>query len=138
MIRKILVGFDESDASRHAFTHSLEIARKFQASVILLHVIRVPEPAIAVEVEGIIDVANQRLRKSFRELIEQAKAAGVEIDTKIVVGHPAEQIVHLAETHHADLIVLGSGGAGRIKHVMLGSVSESVMRYAPCPVTIVR
>jgi nucleotide-binding universal stress UspA family protein len=138
MIKTIVVGFDESEGSLHAFRHALETARRFAAKVILVSVIRVPEPAIAPEVEGIIDTNSRRLVKAMEGLIAETGAAGVEVNTEIVVGHPAEQIVHLAEVNDADLIVLGSGGAGRIKHFMLGSVSERVMRYASCPVTVVR
>jgi nucleotide-binding universal stress UspA family protein len=138
MIKRILVGFDGSEASRHAFAHALEIARRFEASVTVVSVVRVPEPAVAPEVEGVIDTTSRRFQKDFDSLKAQASEAGVELETEIVIGHPAEQIVHLAGTRQTDLIVLGSGGSSLVKHLMLGSVSERVMRYAPCPVTVVR
>lgn len=138
MIKTIVVGFDESEGSRKAFRYALETARRFGARMIIVSVIRVPEPAIAVEVDAIVDAASRRLEKALLELTAEASAAGVDARTEIAIGHPAEQIVHLADLREADLIVLGSGGAGRIKHFMLGSVSERVMRYAPCPVTVVR
>jgi nucleotide-binding universal stress UspA family protein len=138
MIQTILVGYDESEASRRAFVHALELGRRFQARLLVVTVVRVPEPAIFTEVEGTIDTAREHFRDAFRELTDQAEAAGLTIETELVVGHPAEQLIHLAEMHHVDLIVVGSRGASRMKRWMLGSVSERVLRYAHCPVTIVR
>lgn len=138
MIQSILVGYDDSELSQRAFTHALELARRFRASLLVLTVVRIPEPAIFAEVEGIIDTAEEHFKDAFRKLIEQAQAAGVTLETQVVVGHPAEQIVHIAETRHVDLIIMGSRGLSRMKRWMLGSVSERVLRYAHCPVTIVR
>ena len=138
MIQTILVGYDESETSKRAFTHALELARRFRAKLMVVAVVRVPEPAIFAEVEGIIDNAQEHFKESFRVLTEQAQAGGLMIETEVVVGHPAEQLVHLAEMRHVDLIVVGSRGVSRMKRWMLGSVSERVLRYAHCPVTIVR
>ena len=138
MIQSILVGYDESDSSTRAFAHALELARRFKASLLVVAVVRVPEPAIFTEVEGIIDAAQQHFKEAFRVLTEQAQAGGVVIETEVVVGHPAEQLVHTAEVRRIDLIVLGSRGLSRMKRWMLGSVSERVLRYAHCPVTIIR
>lgn len=65
-------------------------------------------------------------------------AAGVPLETKIVVGHPAEQVVQAAADQEADLIVMGHRGKTRIREWLLGSVAKRVMSYAPCSVTIVR
>ena len=138
MIQSILVGYDDSDLSKRAFAHALELAKRFRASLLVLAVVRIPEPAIFTEVEGIIDAAQEHFRGSFRMLTEQAQSAGVTISTEVVVGHPAEQIVHIAETRQVDLIVVGSRGVSRMKRWMLGSVSERVLRYAHCPVMIIR
>ena len=138
MIQSILVGYDDSDLSKRAFAHALELAKRFRASLLVLAVVRIPEPAIFTEVEGIIDAAQEHFRDSFRMLTEQAQSAGVTISTEVVVGHPAEQIVHIAETRQVDLIVVGSRGVSRMKRWMLGSVSERVLRYAHCPVMIIR
>lgn len=138
MIQRILVGYDESEPSRHAFAHALELARRFHAELLVVAVVRVPEPAIFPEVEGIVDNAQEHFKEAFRTLTEEAQASGIILKTEVAVGHPAEQIVHLAETRQVDLIVVGSRGASRMKRWMLGSVSERVLRYAHCPVTIIR
>jgi nucleotide-binding universal stress UspA family protein len=62
----------------------------------------------------------------------------VELESHVAVGHPAEQILRCAEDFHADLIVMGRRGMTRATRWILGSVSERVMRYAHCPVTVVK
>jgi nucleotide-binding universal stress UspA family protein len=69
---------------------------------------------------------------------QRAKEAGVTMASEVVAGHPAEQIVHLAELRHVDIVVLGSRGRSKVSRWLLGSVSERVLRYAHCPVTIIR
>jgi nucleotide-binding universal stress UspA family protein len=138
MMQSILVGYDESEASVRAFTHALELAMRFKGHILVVSVVRVPEPAIFTEVDGIIDAAQQHFAEVFRELVARGQAVGVAVETEVIVGHPAEQLVHLAEVRRVDLIVLGSRGLSRMKRWMLGSVSERVLRYAHCPVTIIR
>jgi len=138
MIQTILVGYDESESSRHAYAHALDLARRYKARLLVVTVVRIPEPAIFTEVEGIIDNAEQHFQAVFRDLVAEAQASGLTVATEVVLGHPAEQIIHLAETRQVDLVVLGSRGRSRMKRWMLGSVSERVLRYAHCPVTIVR
>jgi nucleotide-binding universal stress UspA family protein len=64
---------------------------------------------------------------------------GVEVgDAHLALGDPDKEIVKFAEDAHADLIVLGSRGLGRLRRALLGSVSDSVVRHAHCPVLVVR
>ena len=138
MLENLVVGYDGSGPSKRAFQHALELARRFGAHLWIVAVVQVPEPAITTEVEGIIDLENERLKPVFQELAVEARAAGVEIETESVVGHPAEQLIHYAEGHNADLLVVGSRGRSRLKRWMLGSVSERVLRYASCSVLVIR
>jgi len=63
---------------------------------------------------------------------------GGPIETAVVVGRPAREIVRYADDHDIDQIVMGSHGRDRASRVLLGSVAETVARRAPVPVTIVR
>ena len=56
----------------------------------------------------------------------------------MAVGHPAEQIIHRAETDKIDLIILGRRGTSMFQKMILGSISERVLRYAHCPVMVVK
>lgn len=138
MLRTILVAFDGSDQSRSAFDLGLEIAAKFNAKLLLVGIIRLPEPAISVEIDAMLDRGKTHFAEEFEQLAERAKAAGVQFETEIEVGHPAEHIVRYAEDNHADMIVMGRRGLTRATRWILGSVSERVMRYAHCPVTVVK
>jgi nucleotide-binding universal stress UspA family protein len=138
MLRTILVAFDSSDQSRKAFDLALEIAAKFQAKLLVVGVVRLPEPAISVEIDAMLDRGRTHFAEEFERLEAEAKKTGVELVTHVAVGHPAEQILRYAEDGHADMIVMGRRGMTRATRWILGSVSERVMRYAHCPVTVVK
>ena len=84
-----------------------------------------------------------QLEREARELLdEQARkveGAGSTVkEAHLRLGRADEEIVDLAHSIGAGLIVMGSRGHGRIRRALMGSVSDSVVRHAPCPVTIVR
>jgi nucleotide-binding universal stress UspA family protein len=138
MLKTILVAFDGSDQSRKAFAFALEVAAKFEAKMVVVGVIRLPEPAISIEIDAMLDRGKEHFAEEFRELEIESQQLGVAVDSRVVVGHPAEQIVREAEDTHADLIVMGRRGMTRATRWILGSVSERVLRYAHCPVTVVK
>jgi len=91
-----------------------------------------------VEVDAMLDDAREHFEVQFRKITQHAKDLDIELQTDIAVGHPVEQIVHRAETDHVDLIVLGGRGKSRWKKMLVGSTAEKVLRYAHCPVMVVR
>lgn len=138
MIRKLLIAYDGSEQARKAFDVGIEIAARFGAEVFIVSVARPPEPADDVETEAIIDSANQYYEQHFAELREAAASVGIAPHFEILVGHPAEQIVHYANENEVDMIVMGHRGKSVIQRWLLGSISKRVLSYAPCTVTIVR
>jgi nucleotide-binding universal stress UspA family protein len=138
MLKTILVAFDGSDQSRKAFDLGLEIAARFDAKLLVLGIVRLPEPAISVEIDAMLDRGRTHFAEEFENLGAKAKELGVGIETEVEVGHPAEHILRYAEDNHADMIVMGRRGQTRATRWILGSVSERVMRYAHCPVTVVK
>lgn len=134
--RKILVGYGGSAHSEKAVDVAIDMARCLDAKVLILAVARPPEPATSVEMEAVLDDARERYEAGFKKILERA-GDKVEIETAIAVGHPAEQIVHKAEVEHTDLIVLGRSRMSVIEK-LLGSTSERVLRYAHCPVLVIR
>ena len=91
-----------------------------------------------VEVDAMLDDAREHFEEKFKKVAQRAKDLEVELETDIAVGHPVEQIVHRAETDHIDLIILGRRGMSRFEKMIVGSTSEKVLRYAHCPVMVVR
>jgi nucleotide-binding universal stress UspA family protein len=138
MIKTILVAFDGSEQSRKAFEFGLEVAAKFSARLVVVGVIRLPEPAVEAEVEGMLDRGKEHFAEAFAALEKEASRRGVTFGYRVAVGHPAEQIVREAEDMHADLIVMGRRGMTRATRWILGSVSQRVMAYAHCPVTVIK
>jgi nucleotide-binding universal stress UspA family protein len=136
--KKILIGYDGSTQGEKATETALALAQSLDAKVLLFAVARPPEPATMVEVDAMLDNAREHFEEQFRELTQRAKDLGVELETDIAVGHPVEQIVHRAETDHVDLIVLGRRGRSRFTKMLVGSTAEKVLRYAHCPVMVVR
>jgi nucleotide-binding universal stress UspA family protein len=138
MIKKILVAFDDSEASYRAFDFASDLAEKFKAKLILLAIVRLPEPTTSLEVGAILDDAKEHYEKGFQELRDRTNPKGIDFATSIEVGHPPEHIVALAEREHVDLIVMGRRGRTQVGRFILGSTSERVLRYAHCAVTVVK
>lgn len=138
MPKKILVAFDGSEPAKRAFRMALEMAEPFHAELIVLAVAQLPEPAAMVESSAMLESATEHYEGDFHKLRETAASVGVSLDTRVVVGHAAEQIVHHAAEEHADLIVMGHRGKSLIQRWLLGSVSKRVISYAPCSVLIAR
>jgi nucleotide-binding universal stress UspA family protein len=141
MLNKILIAFDGSEQSYKAFDFALEMSKLCMGAspeITVLSVAQPPEPADIVEVDAIIDSASQHYEELFKVLREKARKQNVEINTEVVVGHPADQIVKYASDKKSDLIILGQRGKSKIAKWLLGSVSKRVATYAPCTVTIVK
>ena len=136
--KRILIGFDGSSQSEKATEIGLSLAQSLDSKVLLFAVARPPEPATMVELSAMLDDAREHFEEKFKKVEQRAKSLEVELETDIAVGHPVEQIVHRAEADHVDLIVLGRRGMSRFEKMIVGSTSEKVLRYAHCPVMVVR
>ena len=138
MFKKILLAYDGSDPAKKAFERCLEMARCFGAELSIVLVIQPPEFAEDVETEAIIEGARSRCEREIADLQARASAAGINPQTHIRVGHPAEQIIACSEEWNADLIVTGHRGKGLFERWLLGSVSRLVIAYARCAVMVIR
>jgi nucleotide-binding universal stress UspA family protein len=136
--KKVLVGYDGSPLAEKAVDVAIRFGLCEKSSVLVLAVARLPEPATSVEVEAVLDDAREHYEQGLKKVVERGQSRGVEINTDIVVGHPAEQLIHRAETEQADLIIVGRRGTSLFQKIMLGSTSERVLRYAHCPVLLVK
>lgn len=136
-IQRILVAFDASPHAEHALDVALSMAADMKAKLFVLAVIRPPEPAESAEFNAVLEDGRERYERSFASLRERARMNDIELETDIVVGHPAEQIIHRAETIQASIIVMGKRSHTLLHRWMLGSNTERVLKYAHCPVMIV-
>jgi len=142
-LRQILVATDFEEASDAALLYGREVARKFGATLHVLHVADAiftkslgPESAMLVPtLQSDIEAA---ARARLAELVIDSD--GSDPPTKPVVltsSSPSFAIVDYARDNNIDLIVTGTHGHHGLKHVVLGSVAERVVRMAPCPVLTV-
>jgi nucleotide-binding universal stress UspA family protein len=97
-IQRILVAYDASPHAEHALNIALSMAADMKARLFVVAVIRPPEPAESAEFNAVLEDGRERYERSFAPLRDRARQKEIELETDIVVGHPAEQIIHRAET----------------------------------------
>ena len=141
-MKEILVAVDFSAGSAHALQHALEIAEKFGANLLLLHVVHDPAEApgfYASKKAGKKVLRNmaQTAEQMMEEFVSTHLKKFKKFKTHIAPGLPPSQIVKLAKKAGVDLIVVGTHGRSGLKRLMLGSVADRVIRSAPCPVLTV-
>jgi nucleotide-binding universal stress UspA family protein len=154
-IKKILYATDLSKNSAYAFRYAMNMAEKYEAAVIILHVIE-PVPSIAKHYMKIYvdeakweekikyeqDVAVEQVKKRLQEFCKQETLRAPQclaLVSSILVrpGHPVEEILKAADEEDCSIIVLGTHGKGFLKHTFLGSVACSVLDRAKNPVFVV-
>ena len=140
-LKKILVPLDFSSCSNKALDYAVAFARQFRASVALIHVLELNYVGSSL---GEIDVPllEGELRQNAAEQLELAaercRAFDVACEATIRSGRPWNEIVEAARDLDVDLVIMGTHGYTGLKHVVMGSTAERVVRHAPCPVLIVR
>ncbi len=142
-IKKVLCPVDFSEGSDHALRYALAFAAAYDAELELLHVLELPflpsyltagVPDLNVPVERI----KQECKQHLDELAEQNRKLYSRITTRLLVGTPFLEIIRAARKGDFDLIVVGTRGKTKLKHILIGSVAEKVVRKAPCPVLSVK
>ena len=139
-VHKILVPTDFSACAAAALDYAVELAKRWSAEVLLLHVV----PDFAQYFAPDLDVALPTLLESARSQasaeLEKARKniAGVTVRTELLEGPVHERILSAAAAGKVDMIVLGTHGRTGVKHALLGSVAERIVRVSPVPVLTVR
>ena len=138
--RKILVPIDFSDCSKKALQYALPLAKQHDAALTLLNVVPIPPWAVgeASGGENVPTLQRASGEQELARLMMEVTHGNVTADTAVRVGSPAIEIVALAKSLPADIIIISTHGHSGWGHVFKGSVSESVIRHSPCPVLVVR
>lgn len=141
-IKRIMIATDFSTQARHALDYAVELSARLNAPLLMVSAFQIPMyplpegafvaggPAIA----EILDRVSGDLAAEKKLAIEKGAH---EVESLVVEGAPANEIVRVAKEHHVDLIVIGSHGRGGLSRAILGSVADRVMRTAHCPVMVV-
>jgi len=136
--KRILAAFDGSKDADEAFETALDFAVLCGARLQVVSVATPPEPPTRVETEAALDAASRHYEELFEGLRRRAQARGVDLETRVLVGHAAEQILRLAADTTADLIVVGHRGHSTIRAWIFGSTSRRVVAHGPCSVLVAR
>jgi len=140
-IERILVPVDFSECSREAVDHAIDIARIFGSEIHLVHSYRLNPggimpygPTLPVDVyDGLRASAGEELTKVRDRVVD----ADVHCEIHLSQDVPSNAVVNAAKELRVDLIVMGTRGLSGLKHILLGSVAERTVRFAPCPVLTV-
>jgi nucleotide-binding universal stress UspA family protein len=142
-IRRILCPIDFSEFSRRALEHAVALGRWYEAEITVLHVVPfVPSVVTATFPPGVSPLAlepmpHDRILEELRSSAGLVVAAGLSLDAVVRDGSAVAEVVDLARTLPADLLVMGTHGRGGFERLVLGSVAEKVLRKANCPVLTV-
>ncbi|AKB34734.1 Universal stress protein [Methanosarcina siciliae C2J] len=141
LYRKILLATDDSESARKAADAALELAHLSGAKIYAVYVIdrsiysSVPED---LEWEEAMYTRFRELGKEAVSYMEKAaKDTDLQVESVLLEGHPAEEIVNFAEKNGMDLIIIGSLGKSKVERFLIGSISEKVIRNSKVPVLVV-
>ena len=138
-IETILVATDGSPASAAASDEAIDLALRLGARLIVINVVNVAELTAASSMfPGTVFTAREEAEAIARAIVDDARRSGVVATYLTWEGQPGEAIVAAAESEAADLIVVGTHGRSVIGRLLLGSVSEYVVRHSRAPVLVVR
>jgi universal stress protein A len=137
--RRLMLATDLGEASAAATEQAFSLAASLGASLLAVSVI---DPGALVLPGGRfrarVDQERSRLERDAQELVARGRREGIDVSFLVWTGDPGDQIVSAAEAERVDMIVVGSHGRGTVGRLLLGSVSEHVVRNAGCPVLVVR
>jgi len=143
--KKILCPTDFSDPSYESLKAAAELAGHFSADLYLVHAIppiplsnvSSPETMPAFDISLYQEELKKGSEKTLQEVIEQRLPKGLLVHPLVVIGHPVEEILRIAQDQKMDLIVIATHGRTGLPRLLFGSVAEKVVRLAPIPVLVV-
>ncbi len=143
-IRRVLVPIDLSELSEKALLYAAELSEKLGAELVVLYVVAepsavlpdmmMPVPVAAADADDLLASGKQ----AVAETIAARNLGRLNPRAEVRLGSAGEEIVAAAADLSADLVVVGTHGRSGLKHLLLGSVAEHVVRHCPCPVLTVR
>ena len=140
-MKRILVGVDGSEPSMKASQLAAEIAIRFGARVTLAYVVPrllLPPDAYGLTVADVEQEHRVFGEKLLAHALTRLGESGVQVDTVVLCGPPAEGLAESAQAIDVDLVVVGSRGRGAVARMLLGSVTDRLVHICPKPVLVVR
>jgi nucleotide-binding universal stress UspA family protein len=136
-IRKILLATDLLASSSEATARAIDLASRLEARLLIVNVLEKRRLAGGGAHER-VDQARTERERLLVKVVRDARSAGVTAEFMVWEGDPGSSIATAAEAEQADLVVVGTRGRSGAGRMLLGSVSDHVVRHAACPVLVVR
>jgi nucleotide-binding universal stress UspA family protein len=141
-IDTILVPVDFSEASFQAIEYAIEFAERVAARLIVFHAVNLAESFTAngygmYDVDALEEAARRDAESQMQKFIALAKFHRVQFETVVRVAPAVSEISALAQERDVDLIITATHGRTGLKHLLMGSIAEHVVRHAPRPVLVV-
>lgn len=136
--RKIVVATDFSESSERALQRAGDLAKRYSAELIVVHVVEVLSPAFPVALTPEPAHVAAAVQLGLLSVVERLQAIVPAARSVLLKGHPAEQVVSFAEDQAADLVVVGTHGRKGPSRWLLGSVAEKIVRSCSAEVLTVR
>ncbi len=144
MLNKIMIATDGSDASRHAASMAISLAKQSAGKVIAVYVVDIQRLAhlpgyttLHGLKKSLLDVMLKEGEEAVVHIEDKSKDEGVSFEKVILKGNPSDELLRYTKELGADILVIGSIGRTGISKFLLGSVAEKVVRHAEVPVMVV-
>jgi nucleotide-binding universal stress UspA family protein len=140
--KKILIATDGSEYADRARLSGIDIAKKLDAKVYAVCVVpthpssSMPIGSRMMRWDVPFKIMMEEATKAVEQIADACSSSGVEVETVILEGHPAEEIIKYAEDSNMDLIVMGSLGKTGLTRLLIGSVAEEVLRHSKVDVMV--
>ncbi|HEY7556312.1 MAG TPA: universal stress protein [Candidatus Binatia bacterium] len=134
MIKKILAPTDFSDLSASGVRYACQLAKEIGAELVVINIVALDESNVADKRE--LEQHKRQLDEFFTDKVAGV-GSGLSIRKVVEPGQPYSTIVYWAENERVDLIVTSSHGRSGLSRVLMGSVTEEIIRKSPCPVLVV-
>lgn len=143
---RILIAVDDSKYSYGAAKYGFDLAHKLNATIALVHINQIPmvmnvtgDPILGdsgMILPNLLDIQNDAAEKLVKDIIAQY-GEGLEVNQFILTGDVRNEIIEVAKSFNASMIIMGTHGRKGFDHFISGSVAEDVIKLAKCPVLIV-
>jgi len=141
VFRKILLAFDDSEASKRAGAMAVELAERFEGELLVVTVIEGLARAAHGTMDGVDEMVEKRTRQfnlAQQAIVSMADQRNIHLSCQVVPGHAVETVLQIAEKEKADVIVVGSHGHSSFLRRIIGGTGSQIAYHAHCTVIVVR
>ncbi|MFD1588882.1 universal stress protein [Halorientalis brevis] len=138
MYERILIPTDGSTGTAHVAMQAIDLAEQYGSTLHVLNVVDTDVGSMLSDIQETAEELEQQGQRAVERVETMAEIHGVDAETDVVQGDPADQILEYADEIDADAIVAGTHGRSGVKRQLIGSVAERLVRHANCPVMTIR